>query len=219
MRRKHIAVLFALLSLSGFIALSLVACGGGGGDDEETTPTPADVARTTCKPAEPVVPRTPTDLPPEFAEYQSPERGYSVRYPGDWRAKPNVIALQNINGDAFFAPSSATKITPNFSVACEAVPIGTTSQEYADAKRSVVLRVVGKLPDVEKTLTVDGTEAFSVKYALESVQNNESLKLEKVEVFFADDLGGWVIALTAPEGTSETYRAAFDAFVQSYQRP
>jgi len=219
MKRKQIAALFASAFLVALISLPLVACdgdGGNGGGGEET-PAPTDVPRTTCKPAEPVVLSTPTDLPQGLVEYQSPDRGYRVRYPSDWQVKPNTIAVQNVAGDAFFTTAPAGEIKPNMSVACETLPIGTTSQQYADAKREVVLRLIGKRPDIEKTLTVDGKEAFSVKYAVEVGKTPEPVTVEKIEVFFTDDLGGWTVGLTAPQGTIETYRTVFDAFVQSFR--
>jgi hypothetical protein len=215
MTKRQIAALFASAFLVALISLLLVACGGGG--KEEETPTPTDIPRTTCKPAEPVVLSTPTDLPQGLIEYQSPDRGYRVRYPSDWTVQPNTIAVQNITGDSFFSAAPAGDVKPNISISCETLPIGTTSQQYADAKRDVVLRLLGKLPDIEKTLTVEGKEAFSVKYAMEVGKTPEPVTVEKIEVFFTDDLGGWTIALTAPEGTIETYRTVFDAFVQSFR--
>jgi hypothetical protein len=220
MTKRQIAALFASAFLVALISLPLVACdgdGGGNGGGGEETPALTDVPRTTCKPAEPVVLSTPTDLPQELIEYQSPDRGYRVRYPSDWKVQPNTIAVQNIAGDSFFTTAPAGEIKPNISISCETLPIGTTSQQYADAKRDVVLRLIGKLPDIEKTLTVDGKEAFSVKYAMKVGKTPEPVTVEKIEVFFTDDLGGWTIGLTAPQGTIETYRTVFDAFVQSFR--
>jgi len=221
MTKKQIAAILASAFLVALISLPLVACdgdgGGNGGGGETPTPALTDVPRTTCKPAEPVVLSTPTDLPQELIEYQSPERGYRVRFPSDWQVKPNTIAVENVAGDAFFTTAPAGQIKPNMSVACETLPIGTTSQQYADAKREVVLRLIGKRPDIEKTLTVDGKEAFSVKYAVEVGKTPEPVTVEKIEVFFTDDLGGWTVGLTAPQGTIETYRTVFDAFVQSFR--
>jgi hypothetical protein len=212
MIKKHIPALFASLFILALVSLLPVACGG---DDE--SPTPTNVPRTTCKPAEAVVAATPTDLPAGMAEYQSPERGYSVRYPNDWTAQPNTIAVQNMAGDAFFTTGATTQVKPNLSVACETIPIGTTSQQFVDAKLGVLQQVLGQQPQVEKTLTVDGREASQVKYGIEKVQTPEPLKVQKIEVFFADDLGGWTIALTVPQGAIDTYRAVFDAFVQSFR--
>jgi hypothetical protein len=215
MKRRQIAALFASAFLVALISLPLVACGGGGKKEETQTPAPTDIPRTTCKPAEPVVLTPPSDLPQGLIEYQSPERGYRVRFPSDWQVQPNTIAVQNIAGDSFFSTAPAGDLKPNISVSCETLPIGTTSQQYADAKRDVVMRLVGKRPDIEKTLTVDGKEAFSVKYAIEVGKTPQPVTVEKIEVYFADDLGGWTVSLIAPQGTIETYRSVFDAFVQS----
>ena len=216
MRRRQIAVLFALASIVSLIPLLLIACGDGGNDNP---PTSTDGPRTTCKPAETVVPSTPGALPQGLAEYQSPERGYRVEYPSDWGVKPNAVAVGNISGDAFFTGDATGKINPNVSVTCETVPIGTTSGDFIDAKRSVILNLIGKLPDIEKTLTVNGIEAASVKYDLQARQTPEPITMDKVEVYFADDMGGWTIAFTTPKGAIDTYRAAFDSLVQSYHRP
>jgi hypothetical protein len=216
MRRRQIAVLLALVTLGSLVSLSLIACGGGGSD---SNPTPADVARTTCKPPANAAPGTPVDVPQGLAEYRSPERGYRVQYPSDWQVKPNAVAVGNMTGDAFFSGDTTGKINPNVSVTCETVPIGTTSGDFIDAKRSVILKLIGKLPDIEKMMTVNGDEAASVKYDLQAVQTPETITMEKVEVYFADDMGGWTITLTAPRGTIDTYRPAFDSLVQSYSRP
>ena len=216
MRRRHIAVLFALASLGSLASLLLIACGGAGSD---STPTPADTTRTTCKPPANAAPGTPADVQQGLAEYHSPERGYRVQYPSDWQVKPNAVAVGNMTGDAFFSGDTTGKINPNVSVTCETVPIGTTSGDFIDAKRSVILKLIGKLPDIEKMMTVNGDEAASVKYDLQAVQTPETITMEKVEVYFADDMGGWTITLTAPRGTIDTYRPAFDSLVQSYSRP
>jgi len=212
MIRKHILVFFASLFILALAALLAVACGG---DDE--SPTPTNIPRTICKPAEAVVPATPTDLPAGMAQYTSPERGYSVFYPSDWSAQPNTIAVQNMAGDAFFTTGTTTQVKPNLSVACETIPIGTTSQQFVDAKLGVLKQVLGQQPQVEKTLTVDGKEASQVRYSIEKVQTPEPLKVQKLEVFFADDLGGWTIALTVPQGEIDKYLPVFDAFLQSFR--
>jgi hypothetical protein len=217
--RKQIAVLFALLTLGGVLTLSLVACGGGGGSSSEATATPADLARTTCKPPANATPGASGNVPAGMAEYRSPERGYRIFYPSDWKAKPNTVAASNIAGDAFFSGDKTGKVTPNVSITCETVPIGTTSGDFIDAKRTVVQRLIGKMPAIEKTMTVNGKEAASVAYSVQAAQTPEPITVDKVDVYFADDMGGWTLTLTAPAGTIETYRSAFDAIVQSYSRP
>src|SRR4030042_6509802 len=99
---RKIAAVLGSAFLVAIVALPLVACDGDGGG----SPEPTSVPRTKCKPAEPVVPSTPTALPPGVSEYQSPERGYSVRYPSDWTAEPNRISLGNMAGDVFFSTTA-----------------------------------------------------------------------------------------------------------------
>jgi hypothetical protein len=218
MTKRQIAALFASALLVALISLPLVACGGGGGGGEET-PVPTDLPRTTCKPAEPVVLSTPTDLPPGLAEYQSPERGYRVRYPSDWEVQPNQIALGNIAGDVFFSPVAIGEIKPNISVSCENIPVGTTSQQFVDTKLAVMSQVYGESPSVERTLTVDGKDASMVRYTVTSESTPEPLTVDKVDILFADDLGGWTLTLVAPEGATETYWSTLDAFVKSFHGP
>jgi hypothetical protein len=219
MRRKHIAVLFALVSLGSLVSLSLIACGGGGSSSSDTTVTPTDEARTTCKPPADATPGTSASVPQGFAEYRSPERGYRVQYPSNWQVKPNAVAFANITGDAFFSGETAGNVNANVSITCETVPVGATSGDFIDAKRGVIQRTIGKLPDIVNMLTVNGSEAASVEYSVQSTQPNQTLTVDKIEVYFADDMGGWTVTLTAPYGTLETYRAAFDIFVRSYARP
>jgi len=217
MTKKQIAAILASAFLVALISLALVACDGGDKGGGGETPAPTDLPRTTCKPAQPVVLSTPTDLPAGMAEYQSPVRGYRVRLPSDWKVQPNAIAVQNIAGDAFFTTAPSGKVKPNLAVSCETIPIGSTSGDFIDAKRQVILSMLGKLPDIEKTLTVDGNEAASIKYQFQQQTTPDPIKIEKVEVFFANDLGGWTIGLTVPQGTIDTYRSIFDAFVESFR--
>ena len=214
MTKRQIAALFASAFLVALISLPLVACGG---DEEAPTPTP--IPLTTCKPAEPVVLSTPTDLPAGLAEYQSPERGYRVRYPSDWEVQPNQIALGNMAGDVFFAASATGEIKPNISVSCENIPVGTTSQQFVDTKLAVMSEIYGESPSVERTLTVDGKVASMVRYTVTSESTPEPLTVDKVDIFFADDLGGWTLTLVAPEGATGTYWSTLDAFVRSFHRP
>jgi hypothetical protein len=225
MTRKQIAALFASAFLVALISLLPVACGSGGGNGGgnggggEETPALTDVPRTTCKPVEPVVLSTPTDLPPGVAEYQSPERGYRVRYPSDWEVQPNQIAAHNIAGDVFFSPTAIGEIKPNISVSCETIPVGTTSQQFLDTKLAVMGTLYGVSPSVEATLTVDGKDASLVRYRFTRERTPEPLTVDKVDVLFADDLGGWTLTLVAPEGATDTYAPALDAFVKSFQGP
>jgi hypothetical protein len=193
-------------------SLLFAACGGNDGDDGDGQ----TVERTTCQPAEPVTPHTPADLPQGVAEYQSPERGYLVRYPDDWAVEPNGVAVQNIAGDVFYALTGEDEVKPNISVSCETIPVGTTSQAFFDSKAGVVERIVGIRPEVKRTLTVDGKEGFLVEYPVRKERTPEPLQIDKVEVYFADDLGGWTIALVVPEGMVEQYRAIFDDFVSNF---
>jgi hypothetical protein len=152
------------------------------------------------------------------AQYQSPERAYLVQYPEDWEVEPNGVSLQNIAGDIFYALAEENEVKPNISVSCETVPVGTTSQEFFDSKVGVIERIVGVRPELERELTVGGREGFLVEYPVVKEQTPEPVKVDKIEVFFADDLGGWTVALVVPEGMVEEYRAVFEEFVDSLDR-
>jgi hypothetical protein len=218
MRKRYAPIVLTLVALAALT--SFVACrGGGGGSTSSDTPSATDTSRTTCKPSEPASPTTPSAVPQGLTEYRSPERGYRVQYPDTWAVKANAVSVANITGDAFFTGDTAGNINPNVSVTCETVPIGTSSGDFIDAKRTVVQKTIGRLPDIEGMLTVNGNEAASVAYSQQVAQTPEPIAMERVEVYFADDMGGWTIALTAPQGSIDTYRPAFDALVQSYRRP
>jgi hypothetical protein len=210
---RKIAAVLGSAFLVAVIALPLVACGGGG------SPEPTSVPYTKCKPAEPVVPSTPTDLPPGVSEYQSPERGYSVRYPSDWTVEANRISLATMAGDVFFSASAEGEVKPNLSVSCEMLRVGTTSEQFLDTKLGVIEALRGQRPSVEETVTVDGKEASLVRYKVTTAQTPEPLTVDKIDIFFADDLGGWTLTLVAPEGMIDTYRPVLDAFVASFHGP
>ncbi len=213
MRIKKIAAVLGSALLVALVSLPLVACGDG------ESPEPTSVPRTKCKPEEPVVLSTPTDLPPGLAEYQSPDRGYRVRYPSDWEVQPNRISLANMAGDVFYSTTVEGEVKPNLSISCETLLIGTTSEEFLETKLIVLETLRGERPSVEGTVTVDGKEASLVRYEVTTEQTPEPLTVDKIDIFFADDLGGWTLTLVAPEGTMDTYRPLLDAFAASFHEP
>lgn len=209
-RREKTAILVALVA--GVTALVMVACDGGGGS---ATPA-ADAPRTTCKPALPPVFPTAENLPADLKEYQSPERGYTVRYPADWQARPNMVAYQNIAGDTFFSPAPIGDVRPNVTVTCETIPVGTDSRTFVDAKREVLNQLLGTSPSTAETLQIDGKDAFAWEYKMTTHGTPQPQVLDKVEALFADDRGGWVIGLLVPEGQIGPYEAVFKAVIDSF---
>ncbi|MDI6858261.1 MAG: hypothetical protein QME71_08120 [Dehalococcoidia bacterium] len=208
-RAAGIAAALALMLIAPLLVFG--ACG----DDSDGGQT---VERTTCRPATPITPQPSGDLPEGFKEYQSPERAYRAKYPEAWEVEPNGVSVQNIAGDIFYAPEAQGDVKPNISVSCETVPIGTTTQQFFDAKSEVIERIVGVRPGLERTLTLDGKEGFVVEYPVVKERTPEPVQIDKIEVFFADDLGGWTIALVVPQGTLEQYRPLFDDFLTSFDR-
>ena len=212
---KRAAGTAAALVLMLTMPLLVFGACGGDGDDEGDGQT---VERTTCRPATPITPQPSGDLPEGVKEYQSPERAYRVTYPDAWEVEPNGVSVQNIVGDIFYASEAQGDVKPNISVSCETVPVGTTTQEFFDAKSEVIERIVGVRPELERTLTLDGNEGFVVEYPVVKERTPEPVQIDKIEVFFADDLGGWTIALVVPQGMVEQYRALFDDFLSSFDR-
>jgi hypothetical protein len=186
----------------------MVACNGGGGSSSSDM--------TTCQPAQPVVFPTPENLPSDLAEYQSPERGYIVRYPIDWQAKANQASYQNISGDTFFSPAPIGDVRPNVTITCETIPVGTDSRAYVDAKRAVLEQLIGSSPNTAAQFQVDGKDAYGWEYKLTAQTTPEPQVLDKVEVLFADDRGGWSITLLVPDGQVSNYQAIYDAMVASF---
>jgi hypothetical protein len=209
----------ALASILAFAGLILVACGGGSG----TSVNEDNVARTTCKPDTPPVFAAPADLPADQKEFQSADRGYTARYPADWEAKANQSAVGNAVADAFFGPPIGASARVNISVACETVPIGTTSIQFTQAKMEVMREVFGSSPSQAEQFQVDGKDAYLITFAIGEETPSaivegtpEPLNAETVQAMFADDRGGWVISLLAPQGELAAYRPLFDAFVASF---
>ena len=207
---------FALAALFSVAALFLLACGSGGG-------SPAtDVPRTTCKPAQAPVFGTPADLAPNQKEFQSADRGYVARYPSDWEPRPDMLNQGSdlegdaITGDAFLGPGVGQSVRVNISVACHTVPIGTGSRDFTDALMEVLRQSFGGSPSTATNIQVDGKDAYRAEYVIRGQQTPESLNIEKIEVIFADERGGWDISLVVPEGQLATYTPIFDAFVASF---
>jgi len=213
--KKTALILTSCLVIAG---IALVACGDGSGG----TPTQEAVARTTCKPDQPPVFGTPVNVPTDKLEFQSTERGYTVLYPAGWEAKANHSAIANISADAFLGPVASNSVRVNMSVTCETIPVGTTSREFTDAKMEVLRRAFGGSPSQGEQLTVDGKDAYLIKFAMGSEDTpapgstEEPLNAETVQVMFADARGGWTISLLAPEGQLAPYRAFFDELVASF---
>ena len=171
---------------------------------------------TTCKPAQPVVFPTRGEPAGRSKEYQSPERGYTVRYPADWQASPNQVSYENIAGDTFFSPVPIGDVRPNVTVTCETIPVGTDSRAFVDAKRAVLNQLLGTSPSGAATFQIDGKDAFAWNYQMTTQGTPQPETLDKVEALFADDRGGWVIGLLVPEGQIGAYEAAFEAFLASF---
>jgi hypothetical protein len=205
--RAKIAIVVGAL-VAGVAVLFVVGCGGSSSTN--------DVSVTTCRPAQPLVFPTPSGLPPGLEEYQSPERGYTVRYPADWQVKPNQASFQNISGDTFFSAAAVGDVRPNVTVTCEMIPVGTSSTGYLDLRRAVLQTTLNASPSAAASLQVDGKDAFAWHYKLVSPSTPEPLVVEKTEVLFADDRGGWTMALTVPEGQISVYEGVYDALVASF---
>jgi len=133
--------------------------------------------------------------------------------------QPNRISLGSMSGDVFFSTTAEGDVKPNVSISCETLRVGTTSQEFLDTKLEVLEALRGQRPSVEETVTVDGKEASLVRYEVTTAQTSGSLTVDKIDIFFADDLGGWTLTLVAPQGTIDTYRPTLDAFLASFQGP
>jgi hypothetical protein len=79
-----------------------------------------------------------------------------------------------------------------------------------EAKLDLLEIAYGERPEIVQEMTVGGRQAFMVHEIILVEQTPEPFQLDKLEVLFADDLGGWSIAVSSPEGTQDKYRAAVD---------
>jgi hypothetical protein len=205
--RAKIAIVAGAL-VAGVGVLFVVGCVG--------SSKGGDASMTTCQPAQPPVFPTAENLPADQKEYQSPERGYTVRYPADWQVKPNLASYQNIAGDTFFAPVPIGDVRPNVTVTCETIPIGTDSRTFVDAKRAMLDQMLGSSPSTAATLQVDGKDAFAWNYKVTTQGTPQPEVLDKVEALFADDRGGWIIGLLVPDGQIGAYESVFESLVASF---
>ncbi len=198
----------------GAAALLGVACGGGssGGDSSQSTSTPL----TTCKPASSPVFAAPTGVPTDKQVYQSTDLGYSIIYPADWQAKPNQATYQNVSGDTFFSPGLLGEVHPNITITCETIPVGTDTNVYADSRRALLQQLLGSSPTSAANVKVNGKDAFFWHYKLTSNKTPQPAVIDKIEVLFADDRGGWVISLVAPEGHLGDYKSVLDDVLASF---
>ncbi|MGA2285423.1 MAG: hypothetical protein ABSG55_04050 [Dehalococcoidia bacterium] len=193
----------------GAAALLGVACGGGGSDSSQSTSVPL----TTCHPATPPVFGTPI-VAADKQMWESADLGYSLVYPDDWHAAPGQANYQNIFGDAFFGPNVSGDVQPNIAVTCETIPVGGDTNAYADYRRAVLQQLLEASPDSAATVTVDGHDAFFWHYKI--TNSKTSAIVDKIEVLFADDRGGWMISLVAPEGHLGDYKPVLDDVLASF---
>lgn len=197
--------------LLGAAALLAIACGSGGNSPQNT-----DVPLTTCKPASPPVFAPPIGVPADQQVYQSKDLGYSILYPADWKAIPNQANYQNISGDSFFSPGLLGEVHPNITITCETLPVGSDTNAYADFRRAGLTQLLGSSPSSAAGVKVDGKDAFFWHYKITSTKTPQPAVVDKIEVLFADDRGGWLISLVAPEGHLGDYQPVFDSVLASF---
>jgi hypothetical protein len=81
----------------------------------------------------------------------------------------------------------------------------------------LLTQLLGSSPDSAASLKVDGKDAFFWHYKITSTKTPQPAVIEKIEVVFADDRGGWVISLVAPEGHLGDYKTALDDVTASFK--
>lgn len=190
------------------VLLLAVACGGGG-EEVPAAPTtpPPDTGRPT-----PVVLNTPEPTPIiTDGQFEAPTKGYSIRIPEDWIARPNVLPTATSSTDVFFAPEDESPVRTNIAVTCEQAEEGTSLEQYINRKRVLVTAVTGHAPQIDEG-RVSGRDALVITFSLE-----RQPAVDKIEVLFLEEERIWTVALSVPGGERESYRPVFEEFLASFQ--
>lgn len=81
----------------------------------------------------------------------------------------------------------------------------------------MLTQLLGTAPDSAASVKVDGKDAYFWHYKLgTSGTPQPTAMIDKIEVLFADDRGGWLISLVAPEGHLGDYKSALDNVLGSF---
>lgn len=198
---------YLLPAVGALLLLILSGCQGSTSEDNEATPG------TTAQQTPPS--RVELDATPVITGnlFESPEKGYSVRFPEGWLPVADFLPGPDFTVDAFFAQEEEVEgVQPNIAVTCEAAEQGTDLQEYFDRKVDIVRQVTEVEPEVSSR-QVSGEEALVYRFS----RKNEDVNLEKTEVFFVTERCVWSIALTAPYGDRAIYSGLLDDFLESFR--
>ena len=201
-RRRFLAGLLVLLVL-----VASQGCGGGG-RSTEGTPTAG---------LTPVGTAAPTAVATAVIEdhtIRSP-LGYRATFPDGWQAIPNFASAPGASQDAFFSPVEAgeEQAKPNIAVTCRPGLRGQDVASFADDSIKALEQLGRQMDTAAETISVAGVDAVRVEYSL----TFQTTALEKIDVLLVAGPCAWTLSLTAPKGERETYRPAFDDFVNSFQ--
>jgi hypothetical protein len=180
-------------------------CSGSSGGTPTTTPGSEGVA------VSPTVRPGPTPFPtPELTGgvYTFPLKGYSIRPPGGWQARPNAVfdpVGNTFASDAFFSPDTIDGVQPNITVQCMKPRSDQAStQAFRDGWRQYVHQIVNEdVTPTEETLA--GRQAYRFSYTQplpENANTNEAKAVQKLDVLLVEGSCRWMFSLTAPTGST-----------------
>jgi hypothetical protein len=196
---RHLLVLFLAL-----LSLALTACGGGGEKAAEPTTARQPTAAVQATPM--ITPIITGNL------FESPDKGYSVRFPEGWKPLSDFLPGPDFWVDAFFEPEEIEGVQPNMAVTCEHPSEGMTLKEYFEQKVEVVRQVAGVEPEVSSR-EIAGQEALVSRFVREK---NVQSPIEKTEVYFFTEACAWGLSLTAPYSQRDSYQDLFEEFLGSF---
>jgi hypothetical protein len=191
-----------VLLVVGVLGLTLLtACGGGEDSQSDRQPSPA------ATPAPGALPTVDPDAP--LAEYESPDKGYTVGYPEGWEIAEGpgpVISFRR------WTPEG--QVAAQLTIACWEIQEGWTIETLMTQDATAAVREGGFQTTPGADIEVAGVAAKKRRYSL----NVAGLEIEHVVAYFIQGDCGWRIGLNSyGKNTLDPYVPLFDRILDSFR--
>lgn len=211
---------------AAFAAALLAACGGSSKPSSTSTraaSTNTAGAATATASTVAGTPRPGVFPTPAVADgvYTFADKGYAIRPPDGWQARPNLVfdqAGSRFPADAFFAPGPAGGAQANIVSQCmKPRAEQATTDAFRDAWKQYIQQVA-KVDATAEPATVAGKPAWRFAYTQPLPENTapgDPKAVGKVDVLLVNGDCRWMFTLTSPPGDEATNGPLFDAALAS----